>query len=294
MKSILALFFLSIFPLFAEPVSDNVKEVEASASAKKTKNYNVKSPPKRNGKFIDYEAEFDGRTFSGVGYLVLPEGASAANPVPGVIVVHEWWGQTAYPRKRAEMLAELGYAAFAIDMYGGGVTVDKVHEAGSLMVKVIQDYRIVEERFSIGMQVLQEQPEVDGSKIASIGYSVGGTMAMQAAACNIPNLLGVVAFHSGPDIEIPKGMKSIDAKILICNGEDDTLIMPDTLSDFYEDIRPLKTDITFETYPGVINGFTNPESDAIAKKFNSSVAYNKEADEKSWNSMQAFLKLVFK
>jgi len=249
---------------------------------------------KRRGKFIDYNAEFEGgKEFKANGYLALPEGASAEKPVPGIVVVHEWWGQNEYIRKRAEMLADLGYAAFAIDMYGNGQTAETITEAGQLMVNVTQEPYYIEERFMIGMQVLQGQVEVDSTKIAAVGYSVGGKIAMQVAAYNPPNLLGVVVFHGAPDIEILKGTTEIKPKILICNGADDTLIMQESVDEFQEDIANLKTDITWEMYPDAINGFTNPDSDRIHEELGSSVGYNKEADKKSWDSMSAFLSRLF-
>ena len=117
MKSILTLFLLLAFPLLAEPnKSSEPKKEKATKTASPIKPAKV---VKRRGKFIDYESD----NFKGIGYLVLPEGASAEKPVPGVIVVHEWWGQDNYVRKRAEMLADLGYAAFAIDMYGTRTTL---------------------------------------------------------------------------------------------------------------------------------------------------------------------------
>lgn len=249
---------------------------------------------KRRGKFISYSAEFeDGQQFRANGYLVLPEGASAEKPVPGVIVVHEWWGQNEYIRKRTEMLADLGYAAFAIDMYGDGQTANTVAEAGQLMVDVTREPYYIEERFMIGMQVLQQQDEVASNKIASIGYSVGGKIAMQVAAYNPPNLLGVVVFHGAPDIEILKGTTEIKPKILICNGANDTLIIQESVDEFKEDIKNIKTDIIWEKYPDAVNGFTNPDSDRIQQNFGSSVGYNKEADTKSWEDMQIFLSELF-
>ena len=276
-----------------EAIEDPVAKEDTPATPKARLKPEAK-PESRKGKFIDYSAKFsEDEVFDALGYLVLPEGASAENPVPGIVVVHEWWGQTEYIRKRTEMLAGLGYAALAIDMYGNGQTADTINEAGQLMFQVSQEPSFIRERFQIGMQVLQGQPQVDPKKIASIGYSVGGKMAMQAAAYNPPNLLGVVVFHGAPDIDILKNTTEIKPRILICNGADDTLIIQESVDEFREDIANVKTDITWKSYPGVINGFTNPDSDRIHSELGSAVAYNKEADEQSWSDMQKFLAELF-
>lgn len=319
MKNTLIILTLLALPLYAEDPdhptqsNDQIKSTSSNPSKNPSELKAVDDPTlhgpinktkiefpthplvaKRKGKFIDYKAEFNGgKQFNGLGYLVFPEGASAEKPVPGIVVVHEWWGQTEYIRKRAEMLADLGYAALAIDMYGNGQTANTIDDAGQLMFEVTQEYQHIEDRFMIGMRVLQQQPQVDSSKIASIGYSVGGKIAMQVASLNPKNLLGVVVFHGAPDIEIVKGTKEIKPQILICNGADDTLIIQESVDEFKEDIANIKADITWELYPGAINGFTNPDSDRIHKVLGSTVAYDKEADKKSWNSMQEFLKRIF-
>ncbi|MGJ8638218.1 MAG: dienelactone hydrolase family protein [Opitutaceae bacterium] len=301
MKSIFALILLGALPLLAEePAVATAGSITVESSENQSAhNTQIEFPDqsvflKRKGKFIDYNAKFKGGgNFTGVGYLVLPEGASPENPVPGVVVVHEWWGQTEYIRKRAEMLADLGYAAFAIDMYGDGRTAHTIADAGQLMFEVTQEYYFIEDRFMIGMKVLQDQPSVDASNIAAIGYSVGGKMAMQVAALNPENLHGVVVFHGAPDIDIPKGTTKIEPRILICNGADDTLILQESLDQFKQDIEGVHTDITWELYPGAINGFTNPDSTRIHEVIGSTVAYHEAADQKSWASMQKFLSELF-
>jgi len=286
MKSILTLFLLLAFPLLAEPnKSSEPKKEKATKTASPIKPAKV---VKRRGKFIDYESD----NFKGIGYLVLPEGASAEKPVPGVIVVHEWWGQDNYVRKRAEMLADLGYAAFAIDMYGECRHTTVPLEAGHLMVNSFFTPYIARQRFEMGMKTLQAQPQVDSTQIAAIGYSVGGLMALQMAVHN-SDLLAIAAFHSGPNIDISDKVKSIKAKLLVCHGEADSLIPEEDIAEFKANMKQRNADLTFESYPGVTNGFTNPASTALGKKHETDAAYNKEADEKSWTSLKKLLSSAF-
>ena len=240
-------------------------------------------------KNIDYKAgDFEGR-----GYLVLPKNASAEKPVPGVIVVHGWWGQDDYARKRADMLAELGYAAFAVDMYGGGRVTDKPDEAGQMMVRSIIEVHITKARFEYGMHAFQAQPEVDSTKIAAIGHDVGGRIALQMAVCNLPDLHAVAAFHSGVKLEIPKGTELIKAKILVCHAQDDFRIPEEILTQFKADMKALNADLNFEVFPGTKAGFTDPRSPVFAQKQGIDVAYNKEADDKSWAMLKDLLVSVF-
>ena len=287
MKLISAILLLS-FPLFGQ-VTGSTEVPEVSESVEPVKVPKPAKTSKRRGKFIDYESD----NFKGIGYLVLPEGASSEKPVPGVIVIHEWWGQDSYIRKRAEMLADLGYAAFAIDLYGDGKHTTVPLEAGHLMVNSFFTPYIAQQRFEMGMRVLQGQPQVDSQKIAAIGYSVGGHMALQMSVHNYPELLAIAAFHSGPNIDISQKVKSIKAKLLVCHGEADSLIPDEDLVEFKDNMQQRKVDLTFESYPGVTNGFTNPASTALGKKHETDAAYNQEADEKSWSSLKILLSSAF-
>src|SRR5947209_7889310 len=123
---------------------------------------------------IDYK---DGDTAL-QGYLAYDDSIAAA---PGVLVIHEWWGHNEYTRKRAEQLAGLGYVAFALDMYGKGVSTNDPQEAGKLAGQFYKDRNLMRSRAMAGLNVLKAQKQVNGQKLAAIGYCFGGTTTIELA-----------------------------------------------------------------------------------------------------------------
>src|SRR5210317_958268 len=113
---------------------------------------------------------------------------------PGVLVVHEWWGLNDYARRRADMLAELGYVAFALDMYGEGKVTDKAEEAAAWSAAATQDVDAWRRRVLLGLQVLQGDPRTDLKRVAAVGYCFGGSTVTQLAYTGA-NIAGVVSFH---------------------------------------------------------------------------------------------------
>jgi dienelactone hydrolase len=167
-------------------------------------------------KDIDYKA---GDTQMS-GFLAYDDEATGKRP--GVIVVQEWWGNNDYPKSRAKQLAELGYVAFAVDMYGKGKTTDDPKEAGKWAGEVKGNPDLEKQRFDAGLDVLKQQSQVDPDKIGAIGYCFGGTMVLDAARRNEP-LKGVVSFHGDLSTKHPAPEK-ISPKILVCTGEADAFV----------------------------------------------------------------------
>ena len=212
---------------------------------------------------------------------------------PGVLVVHEWWGHNAYARMRAEQLAKLGYAAFALDMYGAGKQADHPEDAQKYMEEALSDMTIAEARFNEAMRWLQKHPMVDPAKIAAIGYCFGGGIVLHMAETN-PDLAAVISFHGSlaPALSPLKG--PIKSKILVLNGADDPFITAAQIDSFKQVMQNAGADYEFINYPGVKHGFTNPDADDYAKRFNMPLAYDANADKDSWQRMQQLLKQVFK
>jgi dienelactone hydrolase len=127
---------------------------------------------------------------------------SVTTPRPGVVIFPEWWGLTEYPKQRAEQLAQLGYVAFAADMYGDGKTTDDPAEAGKLDKAVMDDSAVLRGRAQAALDVLTKDPHVDTSKIAAIGYCFGGTVSLELARSGAP-IVGVVSFHGGLSTKEP-------------------------------------------------------------------------------------------
>ncbi len=235
--------------------------------------------------------EVNGQPFQGT----LSYDDSIKGKRPGVLVVHEWWGHNAYANKRAALLAKLGYTAFALDMYGSGKVADHPDDAKKFMEATLADMKVAEARFNAALKLLQQQPTVETGKIAAIGYCFGGGLVLLMAKVN-PDLAGVVSYHGALGISANTKPVStpVKTKILVFNGADDPFITREQIAAFKQDMIAIGADYEFIDYPGVIHGFTNPEADDFAKRFNMPLAYNEKADKDSWEKTQAFFKKIFK
>lgn len=211
---------------------------------------------------------------------------------PGIIIVHEWWGHNDYVRNRAKMLAELGYVALAIDMYGTGKVADHPDNAKAFMQEATQNMDVARARFLAGVEILKSSSKVDGSRIGAIGYCFGGATVLNMARWGA-DLKGVVSFHGSLGSTVQAAPGDIKAKILVCHGGADSFIPPDAVAAFKQEMDEAKANYQFISYPGAKHSFTNPDADTYAEKFGMDVAYNKEADEQSWKDMQAFFKSIF-
>jgi len=228
--------------------------------------------------------------FSMQGYLAYDDTISGKRP--GILVVHEWWGQNEYARERARMLAELGYTALAVDMYGDGKQAEHPDEAGKFAAEVRQNMPAATQRFQAAMQILQQHPTVDAEHVAAIGYCFGGGVVLEMARQGL-DLDAVVVFHGSLATETPATPGVIKARILVCDGADDKLVSPEQIKAFHREMKVAGVDYKFISYPGAKHSFTNPGADIYAEKFNIPVGYNEEADKRSWQDMQDFLKKTF-
>ena len=207
---------------------------------------------------------------------------------PGVLVVHEWWGHNDYARRRAEMLAELGYTAFALDMYGDGRTADHPEDAQQFSSAVMSDMPTAVARFEAARMRLETHPTTDPEKIAAIGYCFGGAVVLRMARRGI-DLDGVASFHgslAGSEPEVPG---ELEAAILVCHGGSDDFVTEEQVAEFKRAMQEAGADLTFRVYEGAEHSFTNPEADAKAARFGLPLAYDAEADEASWNDLRRFL-----
>jgi dienelactone hydrolase len=224
------------------------------------------------------------------GYLARPKGEGKR---PGVLVVHEWWGNNDYPRKRADMLAELGYVAFALDMYGNGTVVTTASDAGKLAGEVGRNLDVAEQRFRAAMALLARQPDVDPRRIAAIGYCFGGGIVLQMARRGL-DLVDVVSFHGSLGTTTPAKAGMVKAKVLVLNGADDPFVKPEQIEAFKKEMQTAGVDLRFISYPGAVHAFTNPDATENGRKFNLPLAYNAEADRQSWDEMQRLFTATLK
>jgi dienelactone hydrolase len=219
--------------------------------------------------------------------------ASKTGPRPGVIVVHEWWGHNEYVRRRARMLAELGYTAFALDMYGDGRNTDRPEEAQKLLMAAVSDPAVAEERFFAACEVLKEHHATDASKIAAIGYCFGGAVVLQMARRGA-DLAGVASFHGTLSPQGPPAQPgAVEAKLLVLHGAADPLVPAEQLVAFKREMDAAGAQYSVIEYPGATHAFTNPEATERGRKLDMPLAYDKSADEQSWAELRNFLQGLF-
>ena len=245
-------------------------------------------PPKVEGKEISYTA--DSVTMNGyIAYDINVEGKR-----PGIIVVHEWWGHNDYARKRAEMLAELGYVALAIDMYGDGKLAEHPADAAKFMSAVVANMDGAKARFESGIKTLMANEMVDTEKIGAIGYCFGGSVVLSMANAGL-DLDAVVAFHGGVGQLIWPEKGAVKGKVLVCNGADDPFIQPQHITNFKNKMDSADVDYRYIAYEGAVHSFTSKGADAIKEKFpQMPVAYNAAADSASWAEMKKLFGESFK
>ncbi len=234
---------------------------------------------------ISYEA--DGVLLTG--YVAWDD--AVAEQRPGVLVVHEWWGHNDYARSRATDLAELGYVGFALDMYGDGKLAAHPDDAGQFMQTVVSNFEGMKARFEAAQTELIKMEQVDGDRIAAIGYCFGGAVVLNMARAGAP-LSGVVSFHGslGP---IAGPAERVDVPMLVLNGAADPMVTRESVEAFKAEMDAAGADYEFVDYPEALHGFTNPGATEVGERFGLPLAYDAEADAQSWQAMQDFLDRVF-
>jgi len=234
------------------------------------------------GREIVYQV--DGQAFTG--YLAYDDAFSG--PRPGVLVVHEWWGHNAYARHRANMLAELGYTAFALDMYGSGKLADHPDDAQKFMQAAMADPAGMQRRFIAAMTILQAQQDVQKGNIAAIGYCMGGGIVLNMARAGLP-LKAVVVFHGSLGTQHPVARGQIKGEVAVFSGGADPFVPPEQVEAFKQEMQAAGVNYSIKVFPGVKHSFTNPDADGFAKRFGMPLAYDFSADAYSWREMRTVL-----
>ena len=212
---------------------------------------------------------------------------------PGILLVHEWWGSNDHIRRRADMLAKLGYTAIAVDMYGNAKQANNFDEAAQLAQEISNNPDIRRERFMAAVDFLKQHETVDPERIAAIGYSFGGNIVLNMALEGT-DLDGVVSFYGGFLVDPPTEPAGIKARMLILHGDKDWYVTPQMLAGFKMKMK--KAGIKYEmiSYEEANHGYTNPDAEALKERFKGMrLEYNEEADKKSWEDMNKFLKTIF-
>ena len=216
---------------------------------------------------------------------------SSSGKRPGVLVVPEWWGLNDYPRMRAKMLAQLGYFAMAVDIYGDGRNTADPKQAGDWMDPLEKGDRAeLRTRIAVALAKLKSDPRVDPSKTAAIGYCFGGSTVLELARSGAETN-GVVSFHGHYDTGDPAKPGEVKARILACHGADDPFQSPAQIQAFEDEMRKARADWQLNVYGGARHSFTNPDA---GQYHIAALAYNEEADHHSWQAMKDFFHEIFK
>ncbi len=242
-------------------------------------------------KVITKEVNYQQNGTNLVGYIAYDDAIKGKRP--GILVVHEWWGHNDYARSRARQLAELGYVAFSLDMYGDGKTADHPKDAGKFAGQVNKNMAVAEARFKAAEAQLIANKHTDASKLAAIGYCFGGGIVLEMARRG-SDMKGVVSFHGSLGTATPAQKGKVSSKVLVFNGAADPFVKPESISAFKSEMKQAGVNLTFVSMPGAKHAFTNPAATAAGKKFNIPLEYNAEADKSSWKQMQAFFNSLFK
>lgn len=222
------------------------------------------------------------------GYTAVDTSTMAKKPI--VLIVPEWWGVGDYVKHRALMLAELGYYAMVVDMYGNGTYTESPLEAGGLATPFYKDPLMAKKRFDAALTFAKSSRYADTNRIAAIGYCFGGAQVLNVARLG-ENLNGVVSFH-GDLVGVPP-MKGMYAKVLICHGDADSFVDKNQVATFKKQMDSVGASYVFKSYANATHAFTNPDATRVGKKNNMPVEYNAKADTASWNDMKAFFKEIF-
>ncbi|MGH1471853.1 MAG: dienelactone hydrolase family protein [Cellvibrionaceae bacterium] len=269
--------------------SKTASDTPASNTSEKSANISEKPVAAKQdirGEEVLYEV--DGVQLTG--YIAYD--ANQTEQRPGVLVVHEWWGHNEYVRTRAHMLAKMGYTAFALDMYGDGKQAGHPDDAQKFMMEVMSNMSVGEQRFSAAKKILNDHETTFPNKTAAIGYCFGGAVVLHMARQG-ENLQGVASFHGNLSTQTPAKPHAIKSKILVMHGADDPFVPAEQVDTFKTEMAAAVADMKFIAYPNTVHAFTNPGATALGEKFDLPLAYNLEADEKSWSELDAFLKTIF-
>lgn len=218
--------------------------------------------------------------------------AGRADVRPGVLVVHEWWGQNDYARRRARMLAELGYTGMAVDLYGGGRVAANREEAAALMTAVVENMEAGRLRFEAALVALKGHRSVNPEKSGAIGYCFGGGVVLHMARVGA-DLDVVASFHGALPLAMVAGVEKMHTRVAVYHGEADQFFTAEEVTAFRSEMKKAGAHEYFINLPGALHGFSNPQATENGRKYGLPLAYDELADRASWTHMQMVFEDVF-
>lgn len=241
------------------------------------------------GELVEQVIEYEHEGAVLEGFLVYDAEVSV-RPLPGVLVVHEWWGLNDFAREQARQLARAGYAAFALDMYGKGKVTDDAEQAAAWAGAFRgPDAALMRTRAAAGLEVLRRQPQVDPDRLAAIGFCFGGTTVLQLAYSGA-SLRGVVSFHGSLPTASPRDVARTRAAILVLHGAADPHVPDPHVNAFTAALAHSSVDWQLVAFGGALHSFTNPAADERGMP---GVGYDAAADRRGRAYMHAFFEELF-
>jgi dienelactone hydrolase len=220
-----------------------------------------------------------------IGYFATPESTA---PIAGVLVAPEWWGRTEYTEQRARELAEHGYAALALDMYGDKKVTTDAQQASTWMMQTFEQADTIVIRAQAALDTLAAQKEVDAERLAAIGFCYGGKVVLDLARANAP-LKAVVTFHANLSAQSPAQVGQVQAEILVLHGELDSMVSLDDVAAFREEMHAAEVSHEVIIFEDAKHGFSNPLADERAAANQVDLAYHPDAEAQSLAAMYQLL-----
>lgn len=220
-----------------------------------------------------------------IGYLAAP---NDAKNLPAVLVCHEWWGRNDYPERRARELAQAGYVAFALDMYGDKKIAHDTQTANDYMMATFAEPNIIVDRATKALETLAAQDEVDADRIAAIGFCYGGKVALDLARSGA-NVKAVATFHANLSAQNPAQAETFKAEVLVAHAGNDSMVSLDDVETFKQEMSAANVTHHVEIYANTKHGFTNPAADEKAQKYGVDLGYNPQSEKASIDALYKLL-----
>ena len=214
---------------------------------------------------------------------------SVAGERPAVLVSHAWGGRSAFEEDKARWLASLGYAGFALDMYGKGIRGNSTEENAALMTPLVENRPELQARIAAALEVARSQDEIDAARVGAMGYCFGGLCVLDLARTGA-DVAGVISIHG---LFMPPGNtegQAISARVLCLHGWDDPMAQPQSVLDLAAELSAAGADWQLHAYGGTLHAFTNPE----ANDPDLGTVYNATADARATRSIANFLEELFR
>lgn len=234
---------------------------------------------------MEFEYKIDDTTYEG--YLARP--VTRMVSYPAVLVVHDWTGNGDFSRSQAERLAQRGYIAFAVDLYGKGVRAKDRKEASQLAGKFYKEPMLFRTRMRAALEALKQVPGVDSSRIGAMGFCFGGTAVLELVRSGA-ELSGAVLFHGGLKPFPSQPAPVVKTPLLILYGDYDPFVPPADLAACMVELNTAKAHYRLVGYPEAVHAFTNP---AAGDDPSTGSAYNASAAKAAFSEMETFFADVF-